>query len=525
MYHIFRAVLSTSLLFAALPGTHGSQSILHSLDNAPVVHFTLTRRGGTSEATLPGNDSVEMDFLLEQLEIAEARFNLTRREVKGNKLVRKAKSRALGGKDDDELMGQIASNGTWFARLAIGEPPQVIDLDLNMLTSDFYVRHTTSHAGTRYDDLFSKSFVKSNQHPYRSCTLPTDVFHLPTVGKTIALPFAYCRPLKGSQDTLQASGSMLGLAPSKNLRQIDTTFLLHQLLKERIIERPIFSLMLVSGNEGVLSIGGTSAQAAEMVSKQTAEQLDRAGAQEKINAFTAENGKTLEGGTNSLDKTSVPEEKIILHKRRDEAHGFRAKRAEWNDGWTWSKVQGAEGWWQTLMQGVWVGGSRVLQNQAVVIDINTPFILAPPLAVKSFYAAVAGSRPLDPPYSNFYVFPCMNPPSMEFEFQGTRFPAMQGGRGMEYASAIIPGGKFSLGRLKHGSGYCVGAIVETQMGLKEEKEGMTGASKQGIGSAAANVGSLAGNGMRDVWVIGERFFRGVGGVFDVHEKRIGFRAY
>lgn len=45
-----------------------------------------------------------------------------------------------------------------FARLAIGEPPQAIDLDLNMLTSDFYVRHTTSHAGTRYDDLFSKSF-------------------------------------------------------------------------------------------------------------------------------------------------------------------------------------------------------------------------------------------------------------------------------------------------------------------------------------------------------------------------------
>lgn len=212
--------------------------------------------------------------------------------------------------------------------------------------------------------------AKSNQHPYRSCTLPTDVFHLPTIDKSIPLPFAYCRPLKGSQDTLQASGSMLGLAPSKNLRQIDTTFLLHQLLKERVIERPIFSLMLVSGNEGVLSIGGTGAQATEMVSKQTAEQLDRAGAQEKINAFTAENGKTLEGGTNSLDKANIPEEKIILHKRGGEAHGFKAKRADWKEGWTWSKVQGAEGWWQTLMQGVWVGGSRVLQNQAAVIDVG-----------------------------------------------------------------------------------------------------------------------------------------------------------
>lgn len=44
----------------------------------------------------------------------------------------------------------------------MGEPPQSIDLDLNMLTSDFYVRHTTSHVGTRYDDLFSKSFGTSN---------------------------------------------------------------------------------------------------------------------------------------------------------------------------------------------------------------------------------------------------------------------------------------------------------------------------------------------------------------------------
>ncbi|KAL8778011.1 MAG: hypothetical protein Q9213_007609 [Squamulea squamosa] len=525
MRYTLSAVLATFTLVASIPGIHSAQAVLKSLDSAPVVHLTLARRGGTFEGTVPGNDSVEMELLLEQLEMAEARFNLTRREVKGNKLVRKAKSRALGGKDDDELMGQMASNGTWFAHLSIGEPPQVIDLDLNMLTSDFYVRHTTSHAGTRYDDLFSKTFVKSNQHPYRSCTLPTDVFHLPTVDTTIPLPFAYCRPLKGSQETLQASGSMLGLAPSKHLRQIDTTFLLHQLLKASVVERPIFSLMLVSGSEGVLSIGGTAAPAADMVSKQTAEQLDRAGAQEKINAFTEANGKTLEGGSNSLAKANTPHEKASLARRGDEAKGFKARWADWREGWTWSKVQGAEGWWQTLMQGVWVGGSRVLQNQAVVIDINTPFILAPPLAVKTFYAAVAGSRPLDPPYSNFYVFPCMNPPSIEFEFQGTRFPAMQGGRGVEYASAIIPGGKFSLGRLKHGSGYCVGAIVETRMGLKEEKEGMTSGSKQGIGSAAASVGSLAGNGMRDVWVIGERFFRGVSGSFDVYEKRIGFRAY
>ena len=113
MRHISSALLSVSSLIAFIPGISCAQTVLKSFDNAPVVHFTLARRGGTFEATVPGNDSVEMDFLLQQLERAEGRFNLTRREVKGNKLVRKAKSKALGGKDDDELMGQLASNGTW----------------------------------------------------------------------------------------------------------------------------------------------------------------------------------------------------------------------------------------------------------------------------------------------------------------------------------------------------------------------------------------------------------------------------
>ncbi|KAL8693364.1 MAG: hypothetical protein Q9218_001801 [Villophora microphyllina] len=500
MVHLLNAILFCLTLCGTARSLGNPRSTLQTLDDAPVIHFTIARRGGTFEATRPGNDSVELDVLLEQLGNVEVRFNLTRREVKGNKLVRKAKSQAVGGKDDEELIGELALNGTWFARLTLGEPPQTIDLDLNMLTSDFYIRHTSSHAGTKYDDLFSKSFAKSQEHPHRSCTLPTETFYLPSIGKTLSLPFPYCRPLRAAQQTLESSGSMLGLAPSKHLRQIETTFLLHQFLGKGMIERPVFSLMLLSGHEGVLSIGGTGAQAAEMVDKQTAAELDRAGAQEKLNAFTEENGKTLDDGTSSLNKVKakVFEEKTILHKRGTDNMGLKAQQIDWAAGWTWTKVQGAEGWWQTLMQGVW---------------INTPFILAPPHAAKTFYSSVAGSRQLDPPYSNFYAFPCMNPPFIELEFSGTRL-AMAGGRGMEYQSAIIPGGKFSLGRMAHGGGYCVGAIVESRMGLTEEKERMTGNGKQGLGSAAASGGSLAGNGMRDVWVIGETFFRGVTGAFD-----------
>lgn len=83
---------------------------------------------------------------------------------------------------------------------------------------------------------------------------------------------------------------------------------------------------------------------------------------------------------------------------------------------------------------------------------------------------------------------------------------MQGGRGAK--EWVIPGGKFSLGRLKEGSGYCVGAVVETRMGVSDERNEV-------VGETRGRIGTVAGNGMKDVWVIGEGFFRGVGVVFDV----------
>ena len=78
---------------------------------------------------------------------------------------------------------------------------------------------------------------------------------------------------------------------------------------------------------------------------------------------------------------------------------------------------------------------------------------------------------------------------------------MHGGKGADWYG--MPGGRFSLGRLEEGSGYCVGAVVSTGMGVGDQ------------GSNEDGQGGLAGNGMRDVWVLGEGLFRGVNGVFDV----------
>ncbi|KAK3176598.1 hypothetical protein OEA41_007921 [Lepraria neglecta] len=187
------------------------------------------------------------------------------------------------------------------------------------------------------------------------------------------------------------------------------------LLDREVIKRPIFSLIVINGEAGVLSIGRTAARAIEMVVNQTETELDRF------------------GGKGDVEKPKARKEKELppLVKRGRAGKGTVNRQADWEEGWAWNGVQGADGWWQLLMRGVWIDGSRVLRNQAVVVDINGPFIIAPPLAAKAFNASVSGSRLLAPPFSNLYVFPCLNSLKLHFEFSGTMFPFMQGGRGAE----------------------------------------------------------------------------------------------
>ncbi|KAL8825401.1 MAG: hypothetical protein Q9191_004441 [Dirinaria sp. TL-2023a] len=359
---------------------------------ASVLHFTLSRRGGAFSTTQPEHDWVNLTYMVQQLERTECRYSLTKREAKGNKLVRKAKADETGGKEPGSLMGDIAANGT--------------------------------------------------------CAL--------------------------------------GLAPSAHLKQTQSSSFISQLLKNAIIERPIFSLMLVNGQQGVLSIGGTAASAVDLVTQQTRDELDRVGALEE--------GKVPVIATTDL---SVSKGKSSALWQRGRSHGSEIgiREVDWRDEWKWSHVQGAEGWWQMLMQGVWVDGSRVLQNQAAVIDINSPFILAPPHAAKAFYASMSGSHPLPFPYSNFYAFPCLNPPALHFEFAGASFPAMHGGRGADWSD--VPGGRFSLGRLENGSGYCVGSVVETAMGIGQDSDELLShvPNEPHIITPRRSVG---GNGMRDV---------------------------
>ena len=200
----------------------------------------------------------------------------------------------------------------------------------------------------------TRTIVKSYDQPFPSCSSPVDTFHLPTINESVPLSFTYCRPSKFSLATLGPSGSALGLASSENLRQTKSTSLLRQLLIKGVIQRPVFSLTLINGQKGILSVGGTSAKAIELVEQQTKAELDRAGAIQR--------GEILPDS----DSPSV------LNRRAIDGIEAADGSDAWQKDWRWSKVQGAEGWWQILMQGVWVDGIKILQNQAAVIDVGVP---------------------------------------------------------------------------------------------------------------------------------------------------------
>lgn len=112
----------------------------------------------------------------------------------------------------------------------------------------------------------------------------------------------------------------------------------------------MWSLLLINGQDGVLSIGGTAAEVVAQVEEQTRMQLDKADALGKGQQM-AEAGKET-------------------FQKRDVVAEVGEREVTWKRGWKWTPVEGAEGWWQILMRGFWVNGVKVIQNQPTIIDVS-----------------------------------------------------------------------------------------------------------------------------------------------------------
>jgi len=116
-----------------------------------------------------------------------------------------------------------------------------------------------------------------------------------------------------------------------------------QLMEKKIIDSPIWSLVFLNGKEGIFSIGGTSSTSLRQVEKETDNELLELGKYDTTRRARA---------TENSDMTDFSDSRYA------------------SDEWKWSKVYGAEGWWQILMRGIWVDGVKVLENQLIVLDVS-----------------------------------------------------------------------------------------------------------------------------------------------------------
>ncbi len=148
---------SRYLFYLALIGAGSTSTTPSTLSKPPLspIHYTISRRSGS----FPAPDTVNLTYLLSELQTVEARFNATTRNFSGNKVVRKPK-RMRGTQANTVLLGEVGRDGNWFADLRIGEPEQMVDMDLDMLTRDWWVSSTSSEKGSWFLDFNSRTYGK-----------------------------------------------------------------------------------------------------------------------------------------------------------------------------------------------------------------------------------------------------------------------------------------------------------------------------------------------------------------------------
>jgi hypothetical protein len=161
----------------------------------------------------------------------------------------------------------------------------------------------------------------------------------------IKVNFAHCRPAQQWIQSLGPSGAYLGLAASSSLSQLKTTSLMAQLIEKGIIDLPMWSVVLLNGQDGLFSMGGTPIATIKEVAKETRELLSSQVTHEEL-------------------KRSTPLEKRI-------AEYTPSKEGDTNTDWKWLKVQGSDGWWQIQLHGIWVDGTKVIYNQPAILDVRS----------------------------------------------------------------------------------------------------------------------------------------------------------
>ncbi|EKM60385.1 uncharacterized protein PHACADRAFT_246265 [Phanerochaete carnosa HHB-10118-sp] len=141
-------------------------------------------------------------------------------------------------------------------------------------------------------------------------------------------------------------------------------------------------------------------------------------------------------------------------------------------------IDTSSGFWQPTGAKSVVGSKNPNTDFETVIDSGTTIMYGPPSAVKTFYAAVSGSKLYDSE-EGYYSYPCNSPPTVGFSW---------GGKTWDVTSA-----NFNLGETESGSSECVGALAGQDVGLGD-----------------------------NVWLLGDSFMKNVYTVFSFDQNAVGF---
>ena len=407
--------------------------------------------------------------------------------------------------------------------LLVGNPMQTVEVEIDLLSPDTQILITTSGKGSKFDIFNSSSLSMSLK------LLPESAYHLTNVVNTgeyvhplcqkvfdevqlfhssdlinshPSLSLTLCTAPRYSTFTRLPSGATFGLSVQSDLHQgqdgmlrISRPASLLQVLHDAGgIHRKIASITLLDATSGVLTLGGTIAQDIEIARVRSEVELDVLG--QRV---------TIAPDQIAAQIDSAVQQRILSFPQNldDQFKWLPSSTSAKSTSGTFS------GWWTPLMSGLWINGNKALRNQPTLLDLQCPFILAPPVAAQAFYASIGGARKLEPKHAEaedkharFWLIPCSNPASIAFEISGWMFPALRDETRDDAIHGPV-GGPQSLGLWKEGTGYCVGVVVESRMQGKD----------------------WIGTGLQHSWVLGEQFFKGMGVVFDMKEGKIGLRTY
>ncbi len=85
------------------------RNLLCASEEISVAHLTLNRRGGAVAQHEPAN----LTHLVKLLRDVERRYARAKREVNGNKLVRRWRARSTGSANDEQLLREPGQEGSW----------------------------------------------------------------------------------------------------------------------------------------------------------------------------------------------------------------------------------------------------------------------------------------------------------------------------------------------------------------------------------------------------------------------------